>query len=157
MIPYLDVVSGTDQDVTRDCEACEKISGRDHHLMRFIIHFECQLSDNSGPILNNSNAHFNQISLLISISTWDEPEVSSVYSIRFAQQEIINVLKLKIKWCYGVRKIKKNCSSDLLWMIMEIKRAIVVFLKQRNYKAMKMAAKSVPTSNIFKASGPAGL
>ena len=46
----LDLVLATDPDLIDDCEVGEKLNGCDHHLIRFKINTEAELSDNASLI-----------------------------------------------------------------------------------------------------------
>ncbi len=67
----LDPVFASDPDLICDCKVSEKLSGCDHHIIRFNFKTEYTLTDNKTKILDYRKANFSCARQLLPPAVWN--------------------------------------------------------------------------------------
>ncbi len=70
-INLLDLVLMSETDLTRECQVGKKLYGCDHHLIRFKIRTDHELTENTSKIPDSKRAYFNLARELLTQTTWE--------------------------------------------------------------------------------------
>ncbi len=68
----------SDSDLTRECQVGEKLDGCDHHLIRFKIRADHELTENTSKIPDYKRANFNLACSLLNQTTWEYTNLTPV-------------------------------------------------------------------------------
>ncbi len=133
-----DLVLVTDPDLIRKREVGEKLSGCDHHLIRFNLKTEYNLIDNMSAVPDYKKSNFNRERELQPQTVWERPVNSPTdYEWGSFRNKILEVERMTVPM-----KLKRaNGVTQPPWITTEVKRAIS--LKKRHYTLMKREATAV--------------
>ncbi len=94
----LDLVLVTDPDLIRNCEASEKLSSCDHHLIRFNVKTEYNLTDNMSTVLPDyKKANFNRARELLPQTVWERPVNSPIdYKWNSFRDKLLEVERMTV-------------------------------------------------------------
>ncbi len=103
----LDLALVTDPDLIRNCEVGEKLSGCDHHLIRFNVKTEYTLTDNISAVPDYKKPNFNRARELLPHTVWERPANSPMdYEWNSFRDKILEVeritVPMKLKRANGV-------------------------------------------------------
>ncbi len=130
-----DLVFASDPDLLRDCKVGEKLSGCDHHLIRFNIKTEYKLTDNKTKIPDYRKANFNRARHLLPPVAWNRLNLSDADT---AWTDFKNKLSEVERATVPMKTRRVNSTLNPPWMTANVK--IAINRKKRNYNLMKQQA-----------------
>ncbi len=131
----LDLVLTIDTDLISNCEVGKILSGCDHHMIRFRIRTNHNLTENKSKVPDYRNANFDLASELLFSETWElQNGISLDQESSAFRDKLIEVERTTVP----MKSRRVNGTTNPPWMTAEIRRAIN--LKKANYNSMKETA-----------------
>ena len=134
----LDLVLTTDTDMVQDCQVGEKLGGCDHHMIRFNIRAEHQLTENKSKMPDYRNANFDLARDLLPPEHWEQLDGISLDNAWVTFRDTLLGVERRT---VPMKLRRTNGAVDPPWMTSEVKRA--TNLKKRAYNVLKEAATDV--------------
>ncbi len=131
----LDLAFASDPGHICDCKVGEKLSGCDHHFIRFSIETEYILTDNKTKIPDYREANFNRVRQLLPPAAWNQLNLTNADT---AWTDFKNKLLGVERATVPMKTRRVNGTLNPLWMTGNIKMAIN--RKKRYYSLMKQQA-----------------